>query len=144
MQSEQSSDIWATGPTNTYFWKLYDNHIELNLTISHQDGHNFLNIEYSFNNFSYFSDNSSYSKSTEKLVSLVEDFITEVKKPWSEFTFDEMAQSTAFIYFYYTEEGTIADDLHQVMVLKSYKEPEDKYIKKYFNAIKKDKSRSCS
>lgn len=141
IQSQQSTDVWDTAPRYTYIWKLYDNFIELNLTISHHDGYNFIDIYYDLSNVSYFSEPNTSEGfcSTTNLISRIEAFNSEVKKPWSEFTFDEMAQSAAFIYFYYTEEGTIADDLHQVMVLKSYKEPENQYIKKYFDAIKKAK-----
>lgn len=146
IQSEQLCNVWDTAPTYRYAWKLHEHGLIYNLSITHLDGHNFIEIVYDveFANIivddltNIIVDDIQYLKNKNNWGDILDNFVSKVKKPWVEFTFDEMAQNVSFIYFYFLEEGTVSDDLHQVMVLKSYKEPENKYIKKYFDAIQKE------
>lgn len=76
------------------------------------------------------------SQDTDFFKTNIQDLINLIRKPWSSYPEEELIKKPIFIYHYFLEKGTVSDNLHQAMVMKSYSDPEDKYIKKYFNDLK--------
>lgn len=70
------------------------------------------------------------------------EFANQVKKPWFEWTEEEILCDPMWIYFFFESNRDIPDHFHNAMVLFSYKDTKNTWIKRYFNA--KDKEKFCS
>ena len=60
----------------------------------------------------------------------IKSFVHEVKKPWSEWTEDEIISSPEWIMIYSEENTRVTEKMHAAMVMYSYSDPEA--VKKYF------------
>ena len=60
----------------------------------------------------------------------IHSFVNDVKKPWSEWTEDEIISSPEWIMTYLEDNGRVTEKMHAAMVMHSYNDPEA--VKKYF------------
>lgn len=66
-------------------------------------------------------------------------FLIEVSKPWSEWTEEEVLENASWILMFSQAEGYVSENMHNAMVMYSYRNPEDEYVKEYFKALPKRK-----
>lgn len=60
-------------------------------------------------------------------------FIDGASKPWEEWTEEEILCDPMWIYFFWKANRTIPEQFHNAMVLFSYKDNQNSYIRKYFD-----------
>lgn len=125
-------------------WVFYDNACVYNLDISKSENANYLDIsiqkEYFGNNNTISFNLKDYQPEfSEKL----NQFISAVSKPWSEWLDEEIESDPMWIYYFFCENRNIPEQFHNVMVLFSYKEPDNTWVKRYFHAKNEVHSNSC-
>lgn len=65
------------------------------------------------------------------------EFANQVKKPWSEWSEEEILCDPMWIYFFFQSNRDIPEHFHNAMVLFSYKDIKNSWVKGYFNAKNK-------
>jgi len=61
-------------------------------------------------------------------------FQNEVKKPWSEWAEEEILCDPMWIYFFFESNRDMPERFHNAMVLHSYQNTKNTWVKRYFNA----------
>ena len=69
------------------------------------------------------------------------NFVNKVKKPWDEWTEEELLSDPMWIVFL-SLDGYTSDVLHSAMVLWSYERPDDPWIKRYFKECQRSAPKS--
>lgn len=139
-------DLRTNAAKKVNSWRIYDQLAEVTLTISHVDGSENIDIHYNLN---FFNSNvgkvtvlrDSQDKALNVLVPKFNEklynFISTVKKPWEEWTEDEILKSSQWIYYFYLSNGNVSEAMHTAMVLG---DPDDPHVKNYFSLWQKQKS----
>jgi hypothetical protein len=65
-------------------------------------------------------------------------FQNEVSKPWSDWTEEEILCDPMWIYFFFESNRDIPERFHNAMVLYSYQNTKNTWIKRYFNVKNKE------
>ena len=136
-------DLRTNSSKKILSWKIYDQLAEVTLTISHIEGSEHIDIHYDVN-FFHDSAGSRTSLLVNQFPGLnekLDSFISTVKKPWKDWTEDEILKRTQWIYYFYLSNGNISEAMHNAMVLG---DPSDPYVKKYFVLWQQQKSQSQS
>jgi hypothetical protein len=64
--------------------------------------------------------------------SLVEKFVDVVKKPWDEWSEEEVMEDPMWVCLRMEETGEISETAHAMMAMESYRDPSSKWVKRYF------------
>ena len=63
----------------------------------------------------------------------MDKFIESIKKPWVDWSEEEIMEKTCWPCLLAEETGTTTATIHSMMVMESYKNPNDQYVKRYFS-----------
>jgi hypothetical protein len=91
------------------------------LSISHFLGEETIKIEFRWGNRLLEYEHESIK---------IQSFVNDVKKPWSEWTEDEIISSPEWLMIY-SEDNVLTEKMHSAMVMYSYQDSGS--VKKYFN-----------
>jgi hypothetical protein len=69
------------------------------------------------------------------------NFVNKVKKPWDDWTEEELLSDPMWIVFL-SLDGYTSDVLHSAMVMWSYERPDDPWIKRYFKECQRSVPKS--
>jgi hypothetical protein len=119
-------------------WIVMDNHSQHTITVGHDDGSDLLEINWEQDYFS--NDNTvfvNYSTFRSDWRERVIDFIEKIKKPWVEWAEEEFLENPMWIYLFLKANGSVSDSLHSAMTLSSYENPNNEYVKRYFQEWKR-------
>lgn len=105
-------------------WQAYEPYLEITITIDKLYDADTLDIQIDKREAKHFN----FEEVPHWRESL-DQFISDVKKPWSEWSEEELLEPR-WIYLYSRDNGA-TEVLHNAMVLFSYKNPSDPYVKKY-------------
>lgn len=114
-------------------WRVMDNFHQHTITIGHMNGSCSLDINWEqehFGNGNCVSVNYKTFKSDWQ--DQIANFIETIKKPWEEWTEGEFIEDPMWIYLFLKANGSVSDSLHNFMVLMSYEDSDNKYVKRYF------------
>ncbi len=109
------------GPITVWEWQT-----DWRLNISHALGEETINISFRWGN-------NLLDYEHEQLK--IQSFVLEVKKPWCDWTEDEILSSPEWIVAFAEENDLVSQKMHAKMVLLSYQHPDDLLIKKYFKNL---------
>jgi len=118
-------------------WKFYDHESIVNLTIVQIHDKDI--IELTISKQEIYGD-QTISINVKDYVPdwkyKLKKFIDSVKKPWNEWTEEEIMSDPMWIYFFWKSNRSISEKFHNAMVLLSYEKNQNNYIKRYFDEIK--------
>lgn len=103
-------------------WHAYEPHLEITIAMNKFCDSDTLDIQIDKREAKYGYGLNHWRES-------LDHFINDVKKPWSEWSQEELLEPR-WIYLYSRDNGA-TEVLHNAMVLFSYKNPSDLYVKKY-------------
>lgn len=131
-QETHMSDTVGLPSTTEIAWHFYDDSAEVNLSMT-QKGDEILNIDISRRKIeSDYTICGHYSPGNT--INKLKKFIDVVSKPWEEWTDEEIMEHPAWIAMYKEHTGRATDEMESRMVMESYKDPNDKWVKKYFRS----------
>ena len=58
----------------------------------------------------------------------------KAKKPWREWSEEEIMENPMWVCFHMEETGKTSDKAHTMMAMESYRDPSNKWVKRYFKA----------
>lgn len=120
--------------THRLSWRFWGNESVCNLTISYKINDEFIGIEFLED---YFSSDNTISIGINDFKpdwkSKLQELIATIKKPWSDWTDQEIISDPKWIYFYWKENREILERHHNAMVMFSYENPNSLWVKRYFN-----------
>lgn len=108
-------------------WNFQDEDHYYFLEVEHKDGADILSINITSERMEYPGRRWVPGTFPNKL----SNFVNKVKKPWDEWTEEELLSSPMWIVFL-SLDGYSSDVLHSAMVMWSYERPDDPWIKRYF------------
>lgn len=113
----------------SYGWRFYSDSSEITLVITCIES---CKIEWSENAFD--RDQTMFGRYEPEGVwkEKLSGFIRAVRKPWEDWTEDEFLSDPMWIFLLKKSQGRVPEVLHNAMVIFSYENPENKYIRKYF------------
>lgn len=116
-------------------WHFYDSNSEINLSMTHLVEGETLSINITRRELDI--DNTmcghySPGNTTERL----NKFFKVVSKPWDEWTEEEIMEHPSWITLYRENTGKYTEAMNSRMVMESYKDPNDKWVKRYFGINK--------
>jgi hypothetical protein len=119
-------------------WKFWDNFFSFSLTISQIYNSDRVLIDYREENLNYYemtiSINLKNYVPNRGWADKLKKFIDVITKPWSDWTEEELLENPMWIYYFH-KENSIPTELHNAMVLFSYENPNDPWVRKYFDEI---------
>lgn len=124
-------------------WRVMDNFHQHTITIGHLNGGGSLDINWEqeyFGNDNCVSVNLNTFKSDWK--DRIFGFVESIRKPWDEWTEGEFLEDPMWIYLFFKANGSVSEALHNAMTLSSYEDPNNKYVKRYFQEWQSSVSRS--
>lgn len=108
---------------SSFSWKVG----QFNMTLSHGRGDSIFDLNVLRFAIGAFGDSS--------LPQMWDRFMELAEKPWSDWSEDEIMESTMWCR-YFVESGNIPSGrIHTMMVLKSYENMDDPHIKGYFRCV---------
>jgi len=129
------------GEKTVYYWRFYGNTSVCYLTISHKLNDEFVGIEIIENSF---SEDNTISVNINEYVPDWKDklkkLIKAIKKPWSDWEEKEIISSPMWIYYFFCENRIVPDHYRNAMVMFSYENPDNLWVKRYFDEQNKKES----
>lgn len=117
----------------TATWRIYDDFQITNLTMAYVVGSDLLEMTFSVENqnpehvmFGSFQRGSTVNR--------IQKFVEQVRKPWELWTEEEILSELAWIVLYKEDMGVVTDVMHSRMVLESYRDLNNKWVKRYFKS----------
>lgn len=128
--------------SRTMDWHFYDNGAENTLSILHMDGSEQIEVNLSARRLEEDTTLCGYYVSGSNVCghqvfgpsNKIKKFLEDVRKPWNEWTEEEIMESPTWICMYKEDTGRSTETMHSKMVMESYKNPENKWIRRYFNS----------
>jgi hypothetical protein len=123
-------------------WRVMDNFCQHTIAIGLNGGGS-LDINWEqeyFGNDNCVSVNLNTFKSDWK--GRMFNFIESIKKPWEDWAEGEFLEDPMWIYLFFKANGSVSDSLHSAMTLSSYEDPNNKYVKRYFQEWQSSPPRS--
>jgi hypothetical protein len=116
-------------------WFFYTSFVEASLEIKYtlnKDHFDSINLE--MNCFKDFDEDLYVGKQlTENYNYLIDNFIREIRKPWEDWTEDEILESPQWVYLFYSSNGRTTPAMHSAMILGDSR---NEYVKEYFKLWK--------
>ena len=130
----QNNDIENSSSEST--WKFFDDFSSANLTIKQFRNSDQIQIHY---NEEIWGNNHTISFSMKNYLpdwkERFDKFIKFISKPWQDWSQEELMADPMWIYYFH-KENSISDKLHNAMVLFSYEDANNKWVKRYFDENK--------
>lgn len=121
------------GEIRTFEWRIYDDMFVTNLILDYRVGSDVVGIdvkmEYQNPDHTMFG---TFQKGSTR--NKVLEFVKLVRKPWTEWTEDEILSDLAWIALYKEDTGISTDTMISRMVMESYRDPSNKWVKRYFQS----------
>lgn len=73
-----------------------------------------------------------YEEPPRTTLKKLEDFARSIRKPWEEWNEEEVMEEPMWVCLRMEETGTTTPESHTMMVMESYKNPDDQWVKRYF------------
>jgi hypothetical protein len=134
----QPSDVTSTGSPETISmsWHFYEDVVEVSMSLTHHVGTDHMEI----------SKNAMAIKTDQTLCGVympgssdnkLEKFVESVRKPWTEWTQEEIMESPMWVCLYRDAGNTPSDAMENMMHMLSFESPKDKWVRRYFGKEKK-------
>lgn len=128
------TDMGSTGwEVCTAKWRFADAYQQIDLTLTKHYSKE-LWIEWNFELLG-----TEISNNQENIFKKFKVYKDVVSKPWSDWSEQEILENPMWIYIY-QEENRATDQMHNAMVLFSYENPTNHWVKRYFH----ERSKGCS
>ena len=128
----------SRGPLNVQEWNSNSNQGQDLLELSHYLGESHLEIGWRGN---WYDEPLGDISQAESFFIRIQSFLVEVSKPWSDWAEEEILENPSWIFLFSLAEGhSITDKMHSAMVMYSYLDPEDEYVKRYFKNLSQRRS----
>jgi hypothetical protein len=126
---------WSVGDVSKKEWNFDAGTEYYFLEVEHRDGAEIPSINITAERMEY--PGRRYSGFPDKL----SEFINKVRKPWDEWTEEELLSDPMWIYFL-SQDSYVSEALHTAMVMWSYESLENQWIKRYFKECPRSLPRS--
>lgn len=125
-------EVYVSEPTmNTELrWRIYDYGLDTELTISHREGSEALDISmcHRATDAAFEGDARGSGVAREGL----KRFVESVRKPWGEWGEREIMENPVWMALHKEETGGSTPAIETKMVMLSFERPDDHWVKRYF------------